>query len=665
MITKILVILLCGQGKMMEIDMGQTCNAWGLFTHTRHYYFPLQQNIKIGFDLSDVVKASKIATDYLEKMKLLLKIKPTSEDDIVLEDNVKFKLMPKALPHLAREICRSEKKSLPTFTSSTFLNKVVPIMKDSNIDNLLVVAKFTDKKVYLIEDLDGKEIMVYHRSIDTDSGEKAAAQFTTTSRTGELEEVALKQDGTFDLTVTTDGTKKAALIPFLCQYYDPVVQTRPEMVGVLQARFQEALKLVDQLISDLTKGSEMANADYLVGLQTDLIDVVKAEPSKNLILLFECMDKMFSEKEVPTLDLAELDLIIKYSHELYKGLVTDRGDVIPIEITDEIRTKLGIKHYDDVVGQLIFQPKTNTLQPGDWIIGGEFEFLIKSYNNIVTVQDYKPFWHQGMLLQRGYLVNTGRQQYLTHVKPEFLQCDLDFICLGEKYIHPTLRELQCAHQILEEKYSGNNFCRIDESPSPILAYRTGCRPPSNTIISKQLGEMVVERLCENKPIEKLYLYDEQYEFRDSCRLRFRHHDILNPLPDLKGEQGFLGLHKVESRRDGIQAVQENVWYQITVFGGIGLLASTISMIVTYAIVRSRIKASQAREATSKAIGATQAAVASLTNSINELNKNTRSGTTEEQGSLLPQNNVNVRRDDRVMNQVVEVLKTSDQTKQNA
>ena len=132
---------------------------------------------------------------------------------------------------------------------------------------------------------------------------------------------------------------------------------------------------------------------------------------------------------------------------------------------------------------------------------------------------------------------------------------------------------------------------------------------------------MVERLCDNRPIENLYFYKEQNDFKDNCRLRFHNHDIVDSAKGNTGEQDSLGFDKIVAIDNGLGAVQENVWYQIAVYGGIGLVASCVSTILTYVVVRSRVKASRAANTASTVIGAAKAAVDSLAGSVSKLNDN--------------------------------------------
>ena len=72
---------------------GEQCTRWGLLTHTRHYYFPLRKSVEIGLDVSDIVKANKLAINYIEDIKPILKVENEPADDDVVGSNVRFKLM--------------------------------------------------------------------------------------------------------------------------------------------------------------------------------------------------------------------------------------------------------------------------------------------------------------------------------------------------------------------------------------------------------------------------------------------------------------------------------------------------------------------------------------------------------------------------------------------
>ena len=392
----LLVIGICCN--LTNVDSGgERCTRWGLFTRARHYYFPLRKELKIGLDISDIVKTNRMAINYMGRIEALLKVETEIPTDEVVDDNIRFKLMKKALPNLAREICKGEGKSLPAFHSKVLTGKIVPIMTKHSITKLLVVAKFTNDKIFLVKDVDGREIMVYHRRIDTTAGEKAASQFKSTSLTGELDEVAIKEDGKFELDMTTDNTKKVTAISFLCQYTDSVIQSQSEMNAALHRKQELVLKLVKQSVLELEMANELADADYLVGLPADSIEVVKVEPSDDVLVLIEYLEKLVTDDNKPRLDLAELEMITNLIEKLDEGVETDRGIKLHIKITDDLRTKLAIKHSDDLTGPISYRAETNTLQMGDWIIGGSFTFAVKSYNNVVIVQEFKPFWNQNIL----------------------------------------------------------------------------------------------------------------------------------------------------------------------------------------------------------------------------------------------------------------------------
>ena len=600
---------------------GEQCTRWGLLTHTRHYYFPLRKSVEIGLDVSDIVKANKLAINYLEDIKPILKVESEPADDDVVGSNVRFKLMDAAVPKLAREICKGEGMSLPAFHSKYLAGKIVPIMEKHSITQLLVVAKFTDDKVFLVKDVNGREVMIYHRKIATTVGEKAAGHFEPTSETGELDEVAIIKNGNFEMDMTTAAAKKDKPIKFLCQYTDSVIQSQTEMNAALTRKAKAVLKLIEQLTVDLKEENGLAEAEFLVELPASSIETIKAVPSDGMLVLIEYLEKLVSEDNRFSLVLTELDMITSLIENIDGDMNTDRGVKMHIKITDELKVKLDINQADELVEPISYSPKTKTLEMGDWVIGGTFHFAMKSINNAVIVQDFRPFWYQNVLLESGYFVISGRRQYLTHMPPEFLNCNLDSVCFGDKYVRPTLRELQCAQQVLDSQTLGVNYCREDQNPPPVTAYRTSCRPPSNTIISKRDEEVMMERLCGSEPSQKLYFYKEQTEFTDNCRLRFYNHEILGPATGAMGSHTLLGFDKILTIDRGLRAVQENVWYQIAVYGGIGLVASCISTILTYVVLRSKAKNSQPVTPTSAVLHAAKAVVDSLHGSVTRLNDN--------------------------------------------
>ena len=570
---------------------GESCSDLGLFTDPQYFYFPVYKNLKLGLDISSVITANKIVIEYSKDLLAMLGEQKANDENENMVDDLIFTLMDAMRPGVAREKCRSEGKSLPALSQQDFqaeggINK---LMTDNGLEQIPATVRFVGDKVYLVEDNGDKEILKFFRS--RESGE--ADVHHTTEKGTTIEEMGIKADGTINDKLLVNPKSRKEEIKFICQHYESKLRTEKITANVLYNKQVLLEKLLQQHIEDLQKCNNLSEADYLIGTNVDILMISKVEPHNDILVLIELLENVLEVREADEIPLRQMNNIMDQIEKINMGVKTDRNIVLPIHMSDDIRKRLGIHHFSDVIGSFTYCPKTKSLQSNDGIVEGSFKFKVKSFDNMVIVQEYRPFWYNGILLKPGFLVTEGNLRYFTSTKPHFKNCNQDMICMGKNLLRPTIKEFKCGYQLTTPKYEGENQCEVHPFPPEIIAYRTNCNPPDNTIISKRAGELMVERICKSRIPENWYFYKERESFKDSCKLRYDNYDILEEIKGVNLPNNYLNFEKRGEEKLTIDDSSENEnwtsWINITVYGIIAILFGAGSSVVTYYGMRTTKK----------------------------------------------------------------------------